>query len=70
MTTFSNLRRDFLRTGSFGMAAAVIPTVSLAGSAQEGATSAAPALGVFDVRKYGATGRRQDAGYRCRESRH
>jgi polygalacturonase len=56
MTTFSNLRRDFLRTGSFGMAAAVIPTVSLAGSAQEGATSAAPALGVFDVRKYGATG--------------
>ncbi|MGA9670000.1 MAG: glycoside hydrolase family 28 protein [Terracidiphilus sp.] len=56
MTTFSNLRRDFLRTGSFGMAAAAIPGVSLAASAREDAVVAAPALGIFDVRKYGATG--------------
>ncbi len=56
MTTFSNLRRDFLRTGSLGMAAAAIPTVSFAASAQQGASPDSPVQGIFDVRKYGAAG--------------
>ena len=56
MKTFNSMRRDFLRTGGIGMAAAAIPTVSFAASAQQGATAAAPAQGIFDVRAYGATG--------------
>jgi polygalacturonase len=55
MKTFSSMRRDFLRTGSFGMAAAAIPAISLAASAQDGAV-AASSQGIFDVRKYGAMG--------------
>jgi polygalacturonase len=54
MTTFNGLRRDFLRTGSLGIAAASIPAVSFAAIAPEGA--GALAQGVFDVRKYGAAG--------------
>jgi polygalacturonase len=38
------------------MAAAAIPAVTLAASAQEGSTSVPPADGIFDVRKHGATG--------------
>jgi polygalacturonase len=53
MTTFSSLRRDFLRTGSIGMAAAAIPTVSFAASEKN---AAAPAPLVFNVRTFGATG--------------
>ena len=53
MKTFSSMRRDFLRTGSFGMAAAAVPTVSFAASAQSG-SAASPAGGIFDVRKFGA----------------
>jgi polygalacturonase len=56
MKTFNSMRRDFLRTGSLGVAAAAIPTVSFAASAQESAMATVPAQGVFDVRKYGATG--------------
>jgi polygalacturonase len=56
MKTFSSMRRDFLLTGGFSVAAAAIPTVSFAASAQESAMATAPAQGVFDVRKYGATG--------------
>ena len=56
MKTFNSMRRDFLRTGGIGMAAAAIPTVSFVASAQQGATAAAPAQGIFDVRAYGATG--------------
>lgn len=57
MKSFDSMRRDFLRTGSFGMAAAAIPTVSFAGSLQDaGAAAAAPSLGMFDVSKYGAAG--------------
>jgi polygalacturonase len=50
---FSSLRRDFLRFGSVGMAAAAIPALPLTVFAQD---SAAASQGIFDVRKYGATG--------------
>jgi polygalacturonase len=50
------MRRDFLRTSSFGMAAAAIPAVSLAASGQDSAPAGEPARNLFDVRKYGATG--------------
>jgi polygalacturonase len=54
MKDFSSMRRDFLRFGSLGAAAAAIPGMSfVAASAQDGTTSS---QGVFDVRKYGATG--------------
>ncbi len=53
MNTFNSLRRDFLRTGGLGAAAAAIPAVSLAASKQSAATSS---TGLFDVRNYGATG--------------
>ena len=56
MKAFSSVRRDFLRTGSFGMAAAAIPAVSLAAPAQDGAVAAAVSQVIFDVRKYGAAG--------------
>ena len=56
MKSFNSIRRDFLRTGSLGIAAAAIPASSLAASAQNGAATAAVAQGIFDVRKYGATG--------------
>jgi polygalacturonase len=55
MQTFNSLRRSFLRAGGFGMAGAAFPAVSLAALAQENPT-AATAAGIFDVRKYGATG--------------
>jgi polygalacturonase len=53
MNAFSPFRRDFLRTGSLGIAAVAIPSVSLAD--QKSATPASNS-GVFDVRNYGATG--------------
>jgi polygalacturonase len=56
MKTFSSMRRDFLRTGGFGVAAAAFPAVSIAASSQESAMGGAPALGVFNVRSFGATG--------------
>ena len=56
MKTFNSMRRDFLRTGSIGMAAAAIPAVSFAAAAQDGASTTAAPMGIFDVRKYGATG--------------
>jgi polygalacturonase len=55
MRSFDAMRRDFLRTGSFGLAAAGFPAVSLAADAREGAHDSG-ASGIFDVRKYGATG--------------
>jgi len=56
MKTFNSMRRDFLRTGSFGMAAAAIPAVS--SQPRDGTVSrqAKPSRCLFDVRKYGATG--------------
>jgi polygalacturonase len=53
MNNFNSFRRDFLRTGSLGIAAAGLPAVSLAASKQENPTASS---GVFDVRKFGATG--------------
>ena len=55
MKTFDSMRRNFLRTGSIGMAAAAIPAVSFAAGKDSDKTSAA-SMGLFDVRKYGATG--------------
>jgi polygalacturonase len=51
MNSFNSMRRDFLRFGGVGMAAAA--AVPLVGWSQE---TAASAPGVYDVRKYGATG--------------
>jgi polygalacturonase len=59
MKTFSSMRRDILRTGSIGMAAAAIPAVSFAAAAREREKATAEtkaSQGLFDVRKYGATG--------------
>ena len=56
MTTFSSMRRDFLRAGSFGVAVAALPAVSFAVSAQTGAAAIARPEDIFDVRKFGATG--------------
>ena len=59
MKSFNSMRRDFLRAGSFGVAAAAIPAVSLAASVQDGGSptvGAQAAQGIFDVRKYGAAG--------------
>ena len=55
MKSFSTVRRDFLRAGSLGMAAAAIPAVSLAAKAN-GQEKSPASTGVFDVRNYGATG--------------
>src|SRR5271170_6554399 len=54
MSNFNSLRRDFLRLTGPGLAAAAIPSLSLAtASAQDASTSS---TGYFDIRKYGATG--------------
>jgi polygalacturonase len=57
MKSFDSMRRDFLRKGGIGMAAAGFPLVSVAAGAQDAANANAGASqGIFDVRKYGATG--------------
>jgi polygalacturonase len=53
MTSFSSMRRDLLRAGSFGMAGAAMPAISLAASSRT--IDGSPAV-FFDVRKFGATG--------------
>jgi polygalacturonase len=55
MQSFSSMRRDFLRTGSFGIAAVAAPAFSIPGAAQRSADAQSTA-GIFDVRKFGATG--------------
>lgn len=55
MKSFDAMRRDFLLTGSLGLAATGFPAVALAASAAESAHDAA-AGGIFDVRKHGAIG--------------
>jgi polygalacturonase len=55
MDSFNGMRRDFLRVGGLGSVGAVLARPSYADSAQQGNPSA-PAQGIFDVRKYGATG--------------
>ena len=54
MNDFGLLRRNFLRTGTVGMAAAAIPAISFA--AETSAESAKRTPATFDVRAYGATG--------------
>lgn len=54
MTTFNSFRRDFLRIGGYGAAAAAIPSVPLLASPPHAAVPASQ--GIFDVRTYGATG--------------
>jgi polygalacturonase len=55
MNEFNSMRRNFLRTGTIGMAAAAIPAVSYAVT-QTSAAAASAVATTFDVRKYGATG--------------
>jgi polygalacturonase len=54
MQSFDSMRRAILRAGTLGYAGTVIPGVSRSLAAQE--SGAAPATGVFDVRKFGAAG--------------
>ncbi len=56
MKNFNLMRRNFLRTGTLGAGAAVIPALSVADFAQQGGTARLPIQGVFDVRAFGATG--------------
>jgi polygalacturonase len=57
MDRFNALRREFLRTGGIGVAAAAIPVASFAASAHDESGLASQASsGIFDVRKYGAKG--------------
>jgi polygalacturonase len=55
MNAFSSMRRDFLRTGSLGAAAAALPAASFS-SAQPGAVVTSSLAGFYDVRVYGAAG--------------
>jgi polygalacturonase len=55
MPNLNLLRRDLLRYGSFGVAGAAIPAVSLSAGSQETSTGA-PVAALFDVHKYGAAG--------------
>jgi polygalacturonase len=54
MTTFNSFRRDFLRIGGYGVAAAGLPAMPLFASPARGAAPASQ--GIFDVRTYGAIG--------------
>ena len=53
MNTFDVVRRNLLRSGAIGAAAAGLPALSLASPPP---LEAASGQGIFDVRKYGATG--------------
>jgi polygalacturonase len=56
MKNFNAMRRDLLRTGGIGMAAAAIPAVSFAASAEDVKSTVHPVTHLYDVRTYGATG--------------
>jgi polygalacturonase len=53
MNTFDAMRRNLLRSGAIGAAAAGLPALTQANPPPQPAASA---QGIFDVRKYGATG--------------
>ncbi|HVU48226.1 MAG TPA: glycoside hydrolase family 28 protein [Terracidiphilus sp.] len=55
MANFTLPRRDLLRIGSYGVAGAALPAASIAAVAQK-TTTASGVMGIFDVRKFGATG--------------
>ena len=54
MDTFNSLRRDFLRTGGLGAAAAALPAVSFAASKERSAIVQSDVI--FNIRNFGATG--------------
>jgi polygalacturonase len=54
MKALDSLRRDLLRTGGLGLAIAALPTGSYA--AGEGKAEDSATQGIFNVRKFGATG--------------
>jgi polygalacturonase len=56
MKTFNSKRRDFLRTGTLGAAAASIPAATFASSLQSGTAASPLSHGIFDVRAFGAIG--------------
>jgi len=57
MKEFSAMRREFLRTGGVGAAAAVMPMTSFAALAQDPfAAAGGVSQAIFDVRRYGASG--------------
>lgn len=56
MKTFDSMRRNFLRTGGFGVAGATIPAIAFGVTTQPPGDSAPAAHGIFDVRTFGATG--------------
>lgn len=58
MTSFDAMRRSFLRSGGLGAAAVAIPTLSFGAAVAQGnaTTDSLKAQGIFDVRRYGATG--------------
>ncbi len=57
MSSFSSMRRDFLRAGSLGIAGAAVPAISIPALASAKKMAVASASdGVFNVRKYGAAG--------------
>src|SRR4051812_33919506 len=56
MKNFDLMRREFLRTGGLGAAAATIPSLSSVTAKSSNEESSSAAQGIFDVRKHGATG--------------
>jgi polygalacturonase len=57
MNTFSSPRRNFLRNSSFGIMAAAFPAAEIAvGQAPSAASQLSVSSGLYDVRKFGATG--------------
>jgi polygalacturonase len=56
MKSFDSLRRDFLRTGSLGVAAGAIPSLAFGATTSAGQESSTATQGIFDVRTYGAIG--------------
>src|ERR1700734_3284954 len=55
MDSFNSARRDLLRFGSMGLAAAAATTIPAAYAAPKASANAAM-LGIFDIRTYGAVG--------------
>lgn len=54
MKDFNSMRRSFLRTGGFGVAATAVPSIAFPAPPPNRETG--PAQPFFDVRQYGATG--------------
>jgi polygalacturonase len=56
MKSFDAMRRELLRTGGFGVAGAAVPSMTFAAATPPGEEAGTTMQGMFDVRKYGATG--------------